>query len=184
MDEIIVEKLKGVEIKFKTKAGVFSKSGIDDGTKLLINNMEIKDGTLIADLGAGTGIVGFAAAKLNFNGHVHLLDSDIRAVELATENSDLNKFKNVEVFLSDLFSTVSERTYNQIFSNPPQQMGNKFLEELINECFKHLKPKGELLLVVKKNVKPFMERTIKNKFGNCDVLAQGREHVVLKAILP
>jgi len=58
------------------------------------------------------------------------------------------------------------------------------LEELISECFKHLKPKGELLLVVKKNVKPFMERTIKNKFGNCDVLAQGREHVVLKAILP
>jgi len=64
MDEIIVEKLKGVEIKFKTKAGVFSKSGIDDGTKLLINNMEIVDGTLIADLGSGTGVVGFVAAIL------------------------------------------------------------------------------------------------------------------------
>ena len=183
-DDIRIENLKGFEIKFKTKPGVFSKSGIDGGTKLLIDNMEITDGTLICDLGSGTGIVGFVAAKLNPNGHVHLLDSDIRAVELAKENADLNKFKNVEVYLSDLFSTVGDRTYHQIFSNPPQQMGNKFIDELIRECFKHLKPGGELLLVVKKNVKPFMERTLENIFGNSDVVSQGREHVILKAILP
>jgi 16S rRNA (guanine1207-N2)-methyltransferase len=182
MDPLITETLRGFPIKFKTKAGVFSKSGIDDGTRLLIDNMEVTDGTLVADLGSGTGVVGFVIAKLNYNGHVHLLDSDIRAVELAKENADLNKFKNVEVFLSDLFSAIGDRTYHQIYSNPPQQMGNKFLEELITECLKHLKSKGELILVVKKNVKPFMERTMENIFGNSEVVAQGREHVILKSI--
>lgn len=58
-DEVITEKLRGVEIKFRTKSGVFSKQGIDSGSKLLIDNMEIADGTLVADLGCGTGVVGF-----------------------------------------------------------------------------------------------------------------------------
>lgn len=184
MDNLITEKLKGFEIKFKTKPGVFSKAGIDSGTRLLINNMEVSDETLICDLGSGTGVVGFVAAKLNPKGHVHLLDSDIRATELAEENVQLNKFRNVEVYLSDLFSAVEERTYHQIYSNPPQQMGNQFLEELVNECHKHLKTGGVLLLVVKKNVKPFIERTLDKVFSNSRVVAQGREHVVMSATLP
>lgn len=184
MDSLITEKLRGFEIKFKTKPGVFSKAGIDDGTRLLMDHMEITDRTLVADLGSGTGIVGFVVAKLNPRGYVHLLDSDIRAVELAKENTELNKFRNVEVYLSDLFSAVEKRTYHQIFSNPPQQLGNKFLEELVRECHKHLKPGGALLVVVKKNVKLFMERLLEKVFGNSEIIGQGREHVVLEAILP
>ena len=127
MDNVLIENLRGFEIKLKTKTGVFSKSGVDLGSKLLIDNMEISDGTLIADLGCGTGVVGFVAAKLNPSGHVHLLDDHLRSVELAKENTQLNNLKNVEIFLSDLFSAVETRTYHLILSNPPQHLGNEFL---------------------------------------------------------
>lgn len=181
MDNIITENLRGVEIQFKTKAGVFSKQGLDSGTKLLVENAEIQDGTLIADLGCGSGVLGFVLAKLNKNGHIHLLDDHIRSVKLAEENVELNSLKNVEVYLSDLFSAVGDRTYHQIFSNPPAHLGNDFLEESASECFKHLKPKGEVWWVVPKYLKPVIERMFKKYFKNSTIVANGKEHIVIKA---
>lgn len=181
MDNVITENIRGFEIKFKTKPGVFSRKGLDQGTKLLAENLEVKDETVIADLGCGTGIMGFVAAKLNPRGHVHLLDVNLRTVELAQENADLNKLENVEVFLSDLFKTVKDRSYHLIVSNPAQHSGNEFLEESAKECFKHLKADGQVYWVVQIHVKPVIERLFNKVFKNCTIVAKGKGHVVLKA---
>lgn len=177
----MTENLRGFEIKFKTRPGVFARHGLDSGTRLLIKEMEIKDETLIADLGCGVGVLGIVAAKLNLNGHVHLLDDNIRAVKLAEENVELNRAKNTEVYLSDLFSAVEKRTYHQILCNPPAQMGNEFLEELVAECFKHLKPRGEVWLVVVSHLKKVIERYLEKHSKEVKMIAHGKEHVVLKA---
>lgn len=169
------------EIKFQTKPGVFSKAGIDSGTRLLIENMVIEDQTLIADLGCGSGVIGFVASKLNPKGHIHLLDVNLRFVELAKENVQLNGLRNVEVYLSDLFSAVPDRTYHQIFSNPPQHLGNDFLDEGASECFKHLKPNGQVVWVVQQRLQPVIERLFQKYFKNCKIVAHGKEHVVIKA---
>lgn len=181
MNNLITEKLKGFEIKFETKPGVFSEKGLDTGTRLLIDKLEVEDKTLIADLGSGNGVVGMLAAKLNPLGHIHLLDDHLRSVELAKKNIELNNLKNVEVYLSDLFSAVGGRTYHQIFSNPPQSLGNEFLKEIITECFNHLKSNGILWLVVKNNVRVFIERVLKTIFPRYQIIAYGKEHVVIKA---
>ncbi len=180
MDNTITEDLKGFEIKFKTKPGVFSEKGLDLGTRLLIDNMEVKDGTLIADLGSGTGTVGLTAAKLNPYGHIHLLDDHLRSVTLAEENVELNGLKNVEVYLSDLFSAVEGRTYHQIYCNPPQDLGNEFLDEMVNECFQHIKQDGQVYFVVQKQINSVIERLFKKYFGNCTIVATGKIHVILK----
>ncbi|MBI2600643.1 methyltransferase [Candidatus Daviesbacteria bacterium] len=60
---IISEKLKGFEIKFSTKPGVFSEHGLDEGSKLLIDHMAITDETILADLGCGSGVIGFVHLK-------------------------------------------------------------------------------------------------------------------------
>ena len=183
MGNIITENLRGFEIKFKTRPGVFSERGLDSGTRLLIDNLEVENGSLVADLGSGTGIVGLVMAKLNPHSHIHLLDDHLRSVELAKKNVELNNLKNVEVYLSDLFSAVSERTYHQIFTNPPQSLGNEFLKEIITESFNHLKPNGgSLWLVVKKNVKSFIERVLIEIFLKYEIVISGKEHVVIKAI--
>jgi 16S rRNA (guanine1207-N2)-methyltransferase len=122
------------------------------------------------------------AAKLDPDGHVHLLEDHLRSYELLKENVEENKLeKQVEVFLSDLFSSVGERTYHQIISNPPQQLGNEFLKEVVEQSFNHLKPNGELWMVVKNNVKPFMKRILEEWFGSVKIEAQSREHIVLVA---
>lgn len=181
MDKTLhTENIKGKEIKFYTQPGVFSRHGLDSGTKLLMENLTVKDYTVIADLGAGSGALGIFLAKLNPSGHVHLLDDHLRSFQLAQENIELNRFKNGECFLSDLFSAVGERTYHQIFSNPPAQLGNEFLEEIVLESFKHLKPQGELWVVVPKNLKPLIVRLFEKIFSNSKMVAQGREHVVIK----
>lgn len=182
MDEVINLKIRDIELKFKTRSGVFSKQGLDNGTKLLLEQIKLEDRSVVADLGSGTGVVGILAAKLNDRAHIHLLDDHLRAVELAKENVELNNLKNVEVYLSDLFSAVQGRTYNQIFSNPPQQLGNEFLKELLRECFGHLKTKGILWLVIKRNLKNFMERSIKEVFGNFEIAAQNNGYIVLKVV--
>lgn len=182
MNGIFTENLRGFEIKFKTKPGVFSPGGLDIGTRILVNNMVIRDGTMVADLGSGTGIVGFVISKLNPSGHVHLLEDHLRSAELVKENAELNNLKNVEIYLSDLFSAVPNRTYNQIYCNPPQDMGNEFLEEMVSECLKHLKDSGEVYFVVQKQIKPVIDRMFNKYFGNSKIVATGEIHVVLGAL--
>ena len=178
-----VIKIKDVEIKFKTRPGVFSKQGVDAGTRLLLDTLETHDGMLVADLGTGSGILGLYLGKLNYKGHVHLLEDHLRSANLAEENIELNKLRNVEVYMSDLFSAVETRTYHQIFSNPPAQLGNEFLEELITECAKHLKLKGEVWLVVVNHLKPVVSRLLEKALGNYTIEAHGKEHTVLKSVL-
>lgn len=180
-NNLITENLRGFEVKFYTRAGVFSKAGLDEGTRLLINHLKVEDGTVVADLGCGGGILGIVLGKLDPEGHIHLFDDHLRSVELAKENVELNHLKNVEVYLSDLFSAVGDRTYHQVFSNPPQHLGNEFLDLIAEECFKHLKPGGEVWWVMQKHLKPFTERLFQKYFGNCKIVAHGREHVILKA---
>lgn len=182
MGDLITENLRGFKIRFKTKPGVFSKHGMDAGTKLLIDSMEIQDGSMVADLGCGIGIVGFVAAKLNPRGHVHLLDDHLRSVELAKENTEVNNLKNVEVYLSDLFSAVPERTYHIILSNPPQHLGNEFLIDLAKQCFNHLKPKGTVYWVVQKHLKPLIIKIFNEDFGSAEVVVRGKDYVVLKTV--
>ncbi len=181
MNDFNIEKIRGFEIKLKNKPGIFSEHGLDLGTKLLIDNLEVRNETQVCDLGCGSGVIGFVVAKLNPYGHIHLLDDSLRATTLAQENVDGNNLKNVEVYLSDLFSAVGDRTYHQIFSNPAQDKGNEFLEEMAAECFKHLKVGGEVTWVVQKHIKPVIERLFEKYFGNYEIVTHGKIHVVIKA---
>lgn len=181
-EEKNVIEIRGYKFWMHTRPGVFSAKGLDEGTKLLLEKLEVKPKTVIADLGAGSGVVGFVAAKLNSDGHVHLLEDHLRSFELLKENVVENRLeKKVEVYLSDLFSAVGDRTYHQIISNPPQQLGNEFLIELVEQSFQHLKGEGELWLVVKNNVKPFMKRILEERFGNVKIVDQSREYTIMKA---
>lgn len=181
MNNLIVEHIKGVTVKFKTKPGIFSRKGFDRGSKLLLESINIVNGSTIADLGCGTGIIGLAAAKLNPGCRVFLFDVNIRAVELAKENAELNELRNIEVYVSDIFSALPDRLYNQILSNPPQHLGNKLLEEIVEQSFIHLKPNGEMVWVMQEHILPYVKRIFEKHFGNHKVLIHNREYIVIRA---
>lgn len=183
MDKNIIEEtIKGVKIRFKTRPGIFSKNRFDLGSKLLFETIDLPDSGLIADLGCGSGVIGFTAAKLAPKTHVHLLDVNLRTVELAKENAELNRLKNVEIYLSDQFSAVPDRTYNFILSNPAQHLGNEFLEETAKECFNHLKKGGQVYWVVQKHLKSYIQRLFENVFGEGTILSTGKDHLIIRGV--
>jgi 16S rRNA (guanine1207-N2)-methyltransferase len=173
--------VRGIDLRFRTRPGVFSAKGLDEGARLLIDHLDLSDARLVADLGCGAGPIGIAAAMLAPKAHVHLLDEHLRAVDAARDNVRLNGVRNAEVFLSDLFSAVGGTRYSHVLSNAPARLGNEFLDELVHAGLAHLAPGGALWLVVVSNVRPVFDRLLARAGAPGEVVARGRQHVVLVA---
>src|SRR5699024_12192249 len=104
--------------------GVFSKSGIDFGTRTLIEAFNIP-GTNggILDLGCGYGPIGLALAKKHSDRLITMADVNERAVELAKENASRNGVENVEIHESDGFEEIPSDKYDGIISYKPIRSG-------------------------------------------------------------
>ncbi|PIO04379.1 16S rRNA methyltransferase, partial [Candidatus Woesearchaeota archaeon CG08_land_8_20_14_0_20_47_9] len=76
----IETELLGRRLRLYSGSSVFSKSGIDLGTRTLIENACIKPGWLVLDLGCGYGAVGIAIAKAHPSCRVVMTDINRRAV--------------------------------------------------------------------------------------------------------
>ena len=146
----IKEELRGTELIFTTDAGVFSKGGVDFGSKLLIETMEIKPGYRVLDVGCGYGPIGLSAARLANPGVVTMVDVNERAVELARENAKTNNINNVEIIVSDLFEQVRGLTFDCILTNPPIRAGKETVHRIFELGWEHLVPGGELWVVIQK----------------------------------
>src|SRR6266581_1971127 len=78
--------IRGRPFIFQTDAGVFSREGLDRGTELLLEAIEVGPCASILDLGCGYGVIGIVAAHLSEGGHVILTDVNERAVALTRAN--------------------------------------------------------------------------------------------------
>ncbi len=141
--------IKNNELKFLVDNGIFSKKGLDFGTRSLLENVDI-DSTKknILDFGCGYGPIGIYLAKTT-NLTVDMLDINKRAIMLAQKNASLNKV-DVNIFESDLYNNVSN-TYDYIVTNPPIRVGKNILYKILFEAKKYLNHNGELWLVINKN---------------------------------
>jgi release factor glutamine methyltransferase len=83
---------------------------------LLAENLKVRDGDRVLDMGTGCGIQALAAAGKA--GSVLGVDFNPKAVEVAAANARLNKIHNTEFKASDLFSSVEGR-FDLIVFNPP-----------------------------------------------------------------
>ena len=98
-------KLLGVSFSFKTDNGVFSKDGFDFGTRVMLENISIKDMSGdILDLGCGYGVVSIILSKF-LNANFDAVDVNKRALALAEENKKLNKV-NVNFKESNIYENV------------------------------------------------------------------------------
>jgi len=171
--------------EFVTASGVFSKTRIDPGTRLLIEEMFLPEKGWILDLGCGYGPVGIAAATFNPNLHVVMADVNERAVWLTRKNAKRNFLKNVEVKQGFLYEPVRELKFETILSNPPIAAGMKTVLPLITQAPQHLKEEGLLQVVVRSKVSgKRLTKLMDETFGNVNVLARksGYRVLVSKAI--
>lgn len=146
--EITID-INDVKFKFITDNGVFSKKGLDFGTRTLLSSLNIDNikGDVL-DLGCGYGPIGIYIKKTT-NSNVTMIDINKRSVELSKKNASLNNV-DVNVIESDKYENITGK-FDYIISNPPIRVGKKILYELLFEAKNYLKEKGQLWIVVNKD---------------------------------
>lgn len=87
----------GWKLWFVIDVGVFFKSGIDYGSRVLIDVIELIVGVYVLDVGCGYGLIGFMVVKFVFEGYVIMIDINERVVEFFRENVKVNGIMNVMV---------------------------------------------------------------------------------------
>ena len=141
--------VNNVKLKFIVDNGVFSKKGLDFGTRTLLENIDLDkiEGDVL-DFGCGYGPIGIYINKMT-KANVDMIDINKRALNLAEKNSKINGVK-VNIFESDIYENINKK-YDFIITNPPIRVGKKILYNILFEAEKHLKNKGQLWLVINKN---------------------------------
>lgn len=142
--------VRGVPFIFATDAGVFSKGGLDFGSRLLMESMRLPERAKVLDVGCGYGPIGIAAAKLYPQSQVTMIDVNERAVELARENAKRNEVANVEVLVSDLYEQVASRSFDVILTNPPIRAGKSVVHAIFTGAVDLLRQEGSMWIVIQK----------------------------------
>lgn len=139
--------VKNEKLTLVTDNGVFSKKGLDFGTRTLLETVSDLKGDVL-DFGCGYGPVGIYLKKA-FNVNIDMVDINKRALALAKKNALLNKTE-VNIFESNIYSNILKK-YDAIVTNPPVRVGNKILYSILFEAKNYLKKDGVLWLVINKN---------------------------------
>lgn len=182
-DIIFTHSFFGHDFTFHSTWGLFNPRNIDEGTRMLIENMDIKETDSVLDLGCGFGALGVVSAFRASKGVVHMVDRDFIAVEYAEKNAKLNNLKNCSIYLSNAFSRVpKDKKFNVIASNLPAKTGKEMLSIILHDAHTHLEKGGLLYVVTISGLKEFIKRNFKEVFGNYEKLQQGKTYTVARAV--
>ena len=172
--------LLGETLTFRTDAGVFSKAGVDAGTKLLIEALPPLSGRVL-DLGCGWGPVGTTLGKRYPDLRIVMTDINERAADLARENARLNGVKNAEVVSGDGYAAVSGR-FSAVITNPPIRAGKQVIYGLFAEARDYLEPGGCLYIVIRKQQgAPSAIKYLEGIYRDVEIIARGGGYWVLRA---
>lgn len=170
--KILTLRGRGVTGEFVVSSGVFSKSRLDSGSWLLVENAIIQPVWMVLDLGCGYGPIGILLAKAFPKAVFLLSDVNRRAVELAAQNIKRNNLQNATARSSDSFGSIPE-LFDAILLNPPQTAGKKVCILLFEESFHHLKSQGCLQVVCRHNKGgSSLSMEMKRIFGNVRTIAR------------
>lgn len=172
-------KINNRELSFITDHGVFSKTGLDFGSRLLLESILDDSVKSFLDLGCGYGPIGIVYKIFNQSALVTMVDINDRAIKLTEKNSKLNKV-SVNAFLSDGFSRV-EGFFDLIVSNPPIRAGKEVIYRFFSEAKAHLSPDGSFVFVInKKHGAPSAIIKCETIFGSVEVVNKKSGYYVIK----
>ena len=181
-DIVFSEELRGHKLCFHTTWGLFSPKNVDEGSRLLLEHLEIREDADSLDLGCGYGPLGLTLAKLAPKGRHVLVDKDFVAVEYSKKNARLNHLDNTEIFLSNGFDQVGDRRFDLIVSNLPAKTGKELYYLYFYDALERLKPGGRFYVVVISGLRKFIDRAFKEVFGNHKKIKQGKVYTVAMAV--
>jgi 16S rRNA G1207 methylase RsmC len=180
-DIVFDDTLLGQPLTFHTTWGLFSPKGIDEGTRLLLQHLEVRPDDRALDLGCGYGPLGLAIAKAAPQGHCTLVDKDFVAVEYARKNARLNNIDNAEVLLSNGLQQVPPRRFTLVVTNLPAKANKEHYYLFFHDIHERLEPGGRFYIVVISGLRQFIARAFAEVFGNHTKIKQGKAYTVARA---
>ena len=102
---------------------------------LLTENLEIKEGQSVLEIGTGSGIVAMYASRLTDK--ITVSDINFDACELARKNFEANNIENIEILFGNMFEPVEKRKFDVILFNTPYlpTEDDEVIDDTINYAF-------------------------------------------------
>ena len=174
--------VKGHKFTFLTDNGVFSKDGLDFGSRLLLESIQLDEvGAKVLDMGCGYGTIGIIINKLT-NHDIDMVDVNLRAMHLARRNAKENGCSNINIFESNCYQNITSK-YNTIITNPPIRAGKKIVYEILMSAKKYLEQDGNLFLVIRKEQGAKSIISDLEKEYNVEILEKKKGFFVLKCTI-
>ncbi|WP_054951010.1 class I SAM-dependent methyltransferase [Numidum massiliense] len=173
----------GREFTFTTDSGVFSKLGVDYGTRVLLESLPLPLSGDVLDVGCGYGPIGIAVAVASPKARVTMIDVNRRAIELCRLNAEKNGVSGVSVLESDGLSQLTGRAFDWVLTNPPIRAGKRTVYRLLREVSAHLREGGEFWLVIqKKQGAPSAVKKLRTLFADVSIASRHKGYNVIRCI--
>lgn len=175
-----VFKFQEKDLLFTSDNGVFSKSMIDYGSRVLLDSFNKTTEKSLLDVGCGYGTFGICLKKVYPDLEVDMVDINDRALKLAKLNAENNDV-SINVYKSFIYENV-EKTFDIIISNPPVRAGKDVVMSILSGAYEHLNSNGSLWIVLqKKQGAPSAKKKMIEIFENCEIVKRDKGYYILKS---
>ncbi len=150
------------EFKLETDKKVYEPS---DDSFLLAENLIIKKGEKVLEIGTGSGIIAMYASKMTEK--IVATDINFDAIELAEKNFIANDIHNIQLLFGNLFEPVKNEKFDVVLFNLPYLPteeceilednlnyafdggldGRKITDQFLNQVKHHLNDGGRVQLI-------------------------------------
>jgi 16S rRNA (guanine1207-N2)-methyltransferase len=167
---------------FVTDNGVFSKTGVDRGTEILLEACldEHLYGRVL-DLGCGYGVVSAVLGTAFPSVKMTAVDINPRAVELTQINCAQNHVP-CDALVSDGFAAV-DGLFSHVITNPPIRAGKAVIYGLFDRARDYLNPGGALYIVIRKQQgAPSALKHLQETYKTAGVIDRGGGFWIIRAV--
>ncbi len=166
-------------------AGVFARTQLDIGARLLLDNLPVAGAEQVIDLGCGNGVLGLRYAQLSPQSEVLWVDESYLAVASCQHNIALNlgASPNYQCHVDDCLSQQADASADLILCNPPFHQEHAITTHIAQQMFRDskrvLRYGGELRVVANRHLAYHL--VLERLFGGVTVVASNPKFVVLSA---
>jgi len=163
---------------------VFADGKLDEGTRLLLEALEVRPTDEALDIGCGAGFIGIHVARLANRGKVTMVDASLASIAVAERRVAESGLANIRVLASDGAQAVLQQRFDLVVTNPPFHMGGiqttEIAQRFIREAAQVLKARGRFYLVANRFLK--YEPALRDHFKTVDEVGGNTRYKVLRAL--
>lgn len=171
----------GASMSFASWPGTFSYGRMDNGSRAMLEVVQLRPGDKVLDMGCGNGSVGcLVSPMVGPTGEVTFADSNVRAVALTEHNAKANGVTNYKLATTANLADLGVGVFDAALANPPYYANSEVARMFIQSARDLLKPGGRFYLVTKMPVETIPE--VVETFGDVESVENRGYTVVIATV--